>query len=140
MSYASKTKVSVDQSRKKPSLTYRPKSQRFCGPQERGTEMTDTHGGYLVTANKPSIWNRLGFNFRFDEDLFDWRNQDPPEEGFVIGAFETTTHVHVGWLDRIKLLVTGHCAVTTWTKTDVLINRAETRSEFAVLPPSKRKG
>jgi hypothetical protein len=91
----------------------------------------------MMQVSKPSIWYRLGFRFTFNEDDFDWRNQDPPEEGFVPGAFETVTHVHVGWLDRLRLLVSGHCAVSIHTKTDVLVNRAKSRSQFAVLPPAK---
>lgn len=96
--------------------------------------MTDTHAG-MMQANKPSTWYRLGFRHTWDESLFDWRNQEPPEDGFVPGAFSTHIHVRVSWLDRLRLLITGHCEVVCYTKTDVLVNQAKTRSTFAVLPP-----
>lgn len=89
----------------------------------------------LCQVSKPSIWHRLGFRHRWDESLFDWRNQEPPEPGFVVGAFATHVVAHVSWLDRLRLFISGRCEIIVYTKTDVLVNKAASRSQFAVLPP-----
>ncbi len=91
--------------------------------------------GYAVS--KPTIWYRLGFHYRFDEDLFNWRNEEPKEgDWFVPSALCTHVVVHLGWLDRCKLLITGKAEVISYTRTDVLVKKAVTRSEFCVLPPT----
>lgn len=99
-----------------------------------------TDEGAFAVMNKPTLlqrlWRRLGYGFRFDEALFDWRNQEPPEEGFVPGAMSTHVTIHVSWPDRLRLLLSGRCEIVSYMKTDTLVNRAATRSQFAVLPPS----
>lgn len=101
--------------------------------------MTDAVGHYAIY--KPTLserfWRRLGFRYRFDETLCDWRNA--PMEGFVEGAITTTVAVHVGNADRFRLLVSGYCEVAVYTKTSVPVEHAVTRSEFAVLPPVPRQ-
>lgn len=92
-----------------------------------------------VQASKPTIWYRLGFHYGWDEALFNWRSADPePDDWFVAGALTTRIEVHVGFLDRIRLLISGRCELFCSTRTDVVVKRAETRSQFAVLPPKKR--
>lgn len=84
------------------------------------------------------FWRALGFVYRWDEDLFNWKHAEPApdEQGWwVPGCVTTHVAVSVSWLDRLRLLVTGCCEVSIYTRTDVLVRRAETRSEFAVLPP-----
>jgi hypothetical protein len=90
--------------------------------------------GYAVS--EPSIWYRFGFRYRFDEALFDWRNQEPQaDDWFAPSALCTRVKIRVSWLDRLRLLCSGTCEVSCHTRTDVLVSRAETRSQFAVLPP-----
>lgn len=97
--------------------------------------MSDTQN--LVAVSKPSIWNRLGFKYSWDENLFDWRNAEPVEsDWFVPGTLNTETIIHVSFLDRLRLLVSGKCAIDCYTRTNVTVGRAESRSKFAVLPPS----
>jgi hypothetical protein len=84
------------------------------------------------------IWHWLGFHKSFSEELFEWRNMEPPEEGFAPSAFHTETHVILDWKDRLRVLVTGHICVDVWTKTDEPVNRAKSRSEVAVLPPIQK--
>lgn len=87
-------------------------------------------------ASRPTLWYRLGFHFPHDEKLFDWRNAEV--SGFVPSAMNTEVHVYLGWLDRIKLLITGHAAINIYTRTDVLVNKCESRSQFAVLGPMRK--
>lgn len=88
----------------------------------------------LCVASKPSIWHRLGWRYRSDESLFDWRNKE--EEGFAPHALCTRTEIHITFVDRLRLLISGRCELTAYTKTDKLVDHAVTRAQFAVLPPS----
>lgn len=90
----------------------------------------------FASAFKPTIWHRLGFRRHFDEALFDWRND--PMEGFAEGAVTTNINVHVSFMDRLRILFSGHVEIAAYTKTNVNVDRAVTRSEFAVLPPIPR--
>ncbi len=86
----------------------------------------------LYQEYRPALADRLGFRFQSDETLYEWRFQK--EDGFTDGTMCSEIHVKVGWLDRIRLLITGHCALKVYTKTDVPIAKAQSRSQFAVLP------
>ena len=102
------------------------------------SEVTSGGGAYYVVEKetiRSIVWRKLGFRHRFDEELFDWRNKEPPEEGFVVGAITTNVTIRVSFLDRLRLLVSGHAELSVYTKTNVEIDRAVSRSEFAVLPP-----
>jgi hypothetical protein len=79
------------------------------------------------------VWQFLGFCRQYDDDLFEWRNAEG--DGFAPSAFHTETHCILGWKDRLRVLVTGHVAVDVWSKTDVIVGRAVSRSSVAVLPP-----
>lgn len=92
-----------------------------------------------ATASRPSLrhrfWRALGFG-RNDGwlDLSDWRSEDP-KEGFAFGAMLTETYVYFDFWDRVRVLVSGKCEVHVWSKTDKIINRAESRSFVRVLSP-----
>jgi len=99
--------------------------------------MSNAPDGFLQeNALKPSIWHRLGFCRPWDEDLFEWRNAEPGQEDWwVEGTITTNTVVHVDWLDRLRILISGKCRVESFTRTSVTVAHAETRSIFSVLPP-----
>lgn len=97
--------------------------------------------GYL-RGSKPSlrqrVWSGLGFGKTFDGDLFDWRTAEPgPSDWFVSGVISTHVRIHVGFLDRLRILISGECEVSCYTRTNVTVDQAQTRSDFAVMPPHK---
>lgn len=98
--------------------------------------MSDQSGAFYQEY-KPTIWDRMGFRHQFDEALFNWRND--PLDGFVESAITTHVNIHVSFWDRLRLLLTGHAELTTYTKTNVTVDHAVTRSEFAILPPIARR-
>lgn len=85
------------------------------------------------------IWWALGYHHTPDsEALFDWRNEEPkPGDWWKVGALSTHVTVYFGWADRLRLLLTGTCEVTSYTRTNVPVDRAETRSQIAVLSPQR---
>lgn len=99
-------------------------------------------GAGVAMAAKPTLRQRiiwaLGLHRKYDEDLFNWRNMEPPEEGFVPSCLHTETHCVLDWKDRLRVLLTGHVVVDVWTKTDVAIKRSKSRSEVAVLPSIRK--
>lgn len=102
------------------------------------SDASDTSNGgafYAPESFRSKFWRKMGFCHHFDEDLFDWRNQDPPQEGFVISAITTNVAIHVSFMDRLRLLVSGRAELSVYTKTNVVVDRAISRSQFAVLPP-----
>ena len=94
------------------------------------------HGGafYAPEPFKSKVWRFLGFCWRPD-DIFEWRNMDPPQEGYAPGAFMTITHVNVSFGDRLRILLTSHVAVEVSTKADIIPAKLLSRSRVAVLPP-----
>lgn len=95
--------------------------------------METTNGALCATQSLASrIWHKLGFFARFDEPLFDWR-QNVPEGGDLITNDTTVT---LSWDDRLRVLLSGRCALTVWTKTEHVVGKTESRSQFCVMPPS----
>jgi hypothetical protein len=79
---------------------------------------------------KPTIWNRLGFgraHAYFEDDEI---------PGYAESALITETHVHLDFLDRLRVLITGHVHVYVRTKTDVPIGKAFSISSARVAPPT----
>jgi len=93
--------------------------------------------GAFCSVHKPTIWDRMGFRRRFDESLFDWRNN--PLDGFVESAITTHVSIYVSLWDRLRLLLTGHAELIAYTRTNVMVDHAVTRSEFTILPPIPRR-
>lgn len=108
----------------------------IIGADVPGLDETAGYGSYARPTFRQRLWRRLGFGFHFDEALFDWRNQEAEaSDWFVSSAFNTVTDIHIDWLDRLRILISGRCSLSAYTRTDVLVNKAESRSQFAVLPP-----
>lgn len=111
-------------------------------------KMAELEGDSCVSAGAraayvPPSWRQrliwaLGLYRKHNDELFDWRNMDPPEEGFVPSCLHTETHCILDWKDRLRVLFTGHVVVDVWTKTDVLVKKSKSRSEVAVLPPIRK--
>ena len=98
-------------------------------------------GGGAYYAKQPlslRVWHFLGFYGKHDEDLFDWRNMETPEDGFVQSCLHTETHIVLDWKDRLRVMFTGHLRVDVWTKTDVAVKLMKSRSQIAVLPPIQK--
>jgi hypothetical protein len=94
-------------------------------------------GQELYQVSRPSLWYRLGWRYKYDEALFEWRNTTPsPTDWWKPGCLSTLTVMRIGWLDRIRLLISGTCELRLDTRTNVIVDRAESRSQFSVLPPS----
>lgn len=99
-------------------------------------------GGGAFYAKQPlslRICRALGFHRAKDsEALFDWRNEEPkPGDWWKVGALSTRVTIYFGWADRLRLLLTGTCEVTSYTRTNVAVERAETRSQISVLSPQR---
>lgn len=60
--------------------------------------------------------------------------------GFALGYLETNVVCCLGWQDRLRILLSGKLEVLIRTKTDVLVNRAESESIMNVLSPNYKVG
>lgn len=94
-------------------------------------------GYYLKPSWKQRLGLRLGFTFPFDEELLDWRTEE--RENFVSGALITRVRIHISWMDLLRLLLSGRAEVEISTKTDKIIERAESRSRFRVCFPMSKE-
>ncbi len=98
-----------------------------------GNPAVPRDGVFCATASwRTRMWQRLGFFGRFEESVFDWR-QDVPDGGDLIHV-ETT--ISISFVDRMRILISGRCELRSYTKTVVPIGKCETRSEFRVMPPA----
>ena len=86
---------------------------------------------YLV--HRPTIWERLGFG----ACLAPRPDADEHAEGFEPSWIVCTTHVHLDWRDRLRVLVSGHLMVDLALKTDVPVKRHSASSVMGVMPPSE---
>lgn len=98
------------------------------------------HGGAFCAREtlRSRMWRWMGFCWPYDPALSDWRNMEPPQDGYAPGAFITETHITISFGDRLRILLTGHVAVEVSTKADVIPKRLTSRSRVAVLPPIKK--
>jgi len=69
--------------------------------------------------------------------LFPARYREIPEdlEGFAPSYMITEVRIHLGWVDRLRILVSGNLRVETTTKTDVIITKMASQSTVTVLAP-----
>ena len=81
--------------------------------------------------------DRLGY-FLFPQTyLAPWpgEGEDGYEPGWADGDLTLGISIHLDWLDRIRVLVSGKLSVRTRTKTNVAVGNAKTKSLCHVLPP-----
>src|ERR1700678_741778 len=77
---------------------------------------------------------------RFVDGLFPGRYLEIPEdlEGYAPSYIRTGVIAVFDWKDRLRLLVSGKICMRIQTKTDVIVTKMVSTSEFSVLPPSYR--
>lgn len=93
--------------------------------------MTDQQPTGECAVYRPTIWQRLGFNYA--------RRPLMEDEAFpdhAVGALINETFIKLDWVDRLRALVSGKLHVITTSKTDVPVARCVTASGVAVLPPT----
>jgi hypothetical protein len=86
--------------------------------------------GYVQFRPSPAqrAWRFLGFKLAPRHPHLD-------NEGYI---FATVTHIRFSWVDRLRVLLSGHVAVATRTETDVIVSEAKAVSEASVLHPGWR--
>lgn len=99
------------------------------------SEATDgPHAFYAIY--KPTIrerfWRASGFRHANAE------RPDSDEEGWAPGWLAVNTFAHLGWLDRLRLLISGNVEIECFVKTDVSIGKSRAVSSVGILPPGKR--
>jgi hypothetical protein len=74
---------------------------------------------------------------RLVERLFPGKWNEPPEdlEGFAPSYMVTEVVAVLDWKDRLRVLVSGKLNVSTQTKTDVVVNKMDSKSAVYVLSP-----
>lgn len=92
--------------------------------------MSATNEAGFVLPRK-TIWNRLGFRHGHAPR----GEQDSELPGWAPGWLVTDTRIHLGWSDRLRVLISGKLHVESFTKTDVVVSRALTTTGIGVLPP-----
>lgn len=78
------------------------------------------------------IWLRLGFGMPIHNDMGDL--DDTP--GLAASYIRMDIIIHLAWIDRLRLLVSGKIAIKVSTKTDAFVSKAISRSMISVLPIS----
>lgn len=89
---------------------------------------------YQAECDTPPRWKRVMRSI-FPARFLDVDYSIPPEPGFVPGEFMTGVTLVFDWRDRLRLLVSGGVAVEVRTATDVIVDKAKSRSTFYVLAP-----
>jgi hypothetical protein len=85
----------------------------------------------FCTKFKPTIWHRLGFG----ECSAPRPDSEETLEGYAPSWFIVGTRIHLGWQDRLRMLITGNLMVECAVKTDVAISKSKASSAVSVLPP-----
>lgn len=82
---------------------------------------------------KPTIWHRLGFGHAH---VAPWADDEDDAgrcpDGLLATSLVTDTHVHFGFVDRLRLLVTGRLHVFTRTRSENAPGKSESRSAVGV--------
>jgi hypothetical protein len=74
---------------------------------------------------KPTVWYKLG------KFLFPYSPR-PHIEGDERTYLTTNIYIHVDWLDRLRLLISGKAHIVVVTYTDIEVKEAESVSSFEV--------
>ena len=98
--------------------------------------MDESHGAYYKPPTFwEKFWPRLGFHHahapRPDED-------ELKDNGWAPSWFMVETYVHLDWVDRLRLLISGKLHVEQSVKTDVVISKSSATSGFGILPPNTK--
>ena len=83
---------------------------------------------------KAKIYRFLGYGDCLQPDF----ENDPYDVGYAEANLQTVVFVHLGFADRIRLLLTGGMVVRTSTKTDQIILRSYSKSNTGILPAGYR--
>lgn len=59
----------------------------------------------------------------------------PDEKGFAVGDMLTDVFVCLGWMDRLRMLLSGKLQIQLRTKTDVMVTKAKSWSTVSILAP-----
>lgn len=96
--------------------------------------MTDTEGGYYMAPSRRTIfWRKLGFCFHLGGDVA----EDKPGEVWQ-GWMQTRSFLHLGWQDRLRLLVSGRLSLQHTFHTDTPSpGKIHTRFDWHILPPGE---
>lgn len=81
-----------------------------------------------------TLRDRIGLFFFPAAYLEPWEE----DENWSPGDLSTTVNLHLDWLDRLRVLVSGKISIRTRTRTDRSINRSQAKSISVVLPPWAR--
>lgn len=97
-------------------------------------ETTGGHAFYKLPTFQERWWPRLGFRCghapRPDEDEL--------KEGWAPSWFVVETYVRLGWLDRLRVLISGKLHLDHAIKTDVEIGKSFSTSDVGILPPNTK--
>lgn len=106
----------------------------FRRPPRRPMVIEDPPGNARAhyAEYRRTIWDRLGFRQAARAPRPESEEELP---GFAPSWFVVGTRIRLDWKDRIRVLVSGNAHVDIAIKTDKMINRSLSSSDFAVLPP-----
>jgi hypothetical protein len=96
-------------------------------------EVPETSGFYMeyVPNRRERFWRAMGYRSK---------HPDLPEEAEKLpGWIATDIRVHISFMDRLRLLVSGKAMVRVRTATDAPVKTAISASTFEVVPPYERQ-
>lgn len=94
------------------------------------TEPPETNADCGAMVYHSTLAERIGWR------LFPREHIDAPEMPEQGDVFVCETEVRIDWLDRLRILVSGRCQVTTKTATEHRFGNSATVSNFTALPPT----
>jgi hypothetical protein len=94
-----------------------------------------SHTYYATEPFWGRFWRKLGFHWGHVPYL-----DDSEEDGWAPGSLIVETGVHLDWLNRFRVLISGNLHVGQRVKTDVSISRSKAVSRVGVLPPGTKIG
>lgn len=93
--------------------------------------MTTVHGMQAQRLTMMQrLWQRLGFGARRAREFPLYQRQR-----MAAGELTTLTTVHLGWRDRLRLILSGTMLVEARSITDVPVRSVRTNSAVGILPP-----
>src|SRR5258707_7790648 len=74
------------------------------------TNITEDRCYYAVPTFAQKFWRALGFRYHLGDE--------PPDSEQLRGWMKTDMHLHFGWTDRLRLLVSGRLFIASIVSTD----------------------
>lgn len=94
------------------------------------TDTTESQTFYAMPTFAQRFWRRLGFHYHLGDE--------PEGNEMLPGWMRTDMRIHFGWVDRLRILVSGRLFIASVVSTDTPSPMVcKSRMDWNIIPPGQ---